>query len=75
MSTKEYGCAVWSCVITICIIIDLLVFWGCQELWNWLAPLFWKAAPILTYWQAAGCVILLEIIGSFFKSTNTKVNN
>lgn len=48
--------------------IDLLIFWGVQELWNWIAPLFWTNAPILTYWQAAGCVILLEIIGSFFKT-------
>ena len=49
--------------------VDLLIFWGVQELWNWLAPVFWAGAPILTYWQAAGVVILLEILGSFFKSS------
>lgn len=61
----------FSCLIVgvIIVAIDLLVFWGVQELWNWLVPLFWKTAPILTYWQAAGLVILLEIIGSFFKSS------
>jgi len=66
---KDIGCI--SCILLglLLIGIDLLIFWGCQELWNWLAPLFWKGAPILTYWQAAGCVVLLEIIGSCFKST------
>lgn len=61
----------FSCLIIGLIIaaIDFLIFWGFQELWNWLVPLFWKTAPILTYWQAAGVVILLEIVGSFFKSS------
>ena len=61
----------FSCLIIglIIVAIDLLIFWGFQELWNWLVPLFWKTAPILTYWQAAGVVILLEIVGSFFKSS------
>jgi len=60
-----------SCLLILAVIagIDLLIFWGVQELWNWIVPLFWKTAPILTYWQAAGLVILLEIIGSFFKSS------
>ena len=37
-------------------------------LWNWLVPLFWSAAPILTFWEAWGVCILLSWIGSFFKN-------
>ena len=37
-------------------------------LWNWLVPLFWPAAPILTFWEAWGVCILLSWIGSFFKN-------
>ena len=59
-----------GCIFTIilCIILGTLgglIFMG---LWNNLAPLFWTAAPILTFWQAWGCMILLSIIGNFFRS-------
>lgn len=60
----------WCIVIVIA--LTFLEAWGLQLLWNWLAPLFWKTAPILTYWQAFGCSVLLSIIGSFFKSSTTK---
>lgn len=59
----------WCIVIVIA--LTFLEAWGLQLLWNWLAPLFWKTAPILTYWQAFGCSVLLSIIGSAFKSYNT----
>lgn len=32
-------------------------------LWNWIAPLFWLSAPILTFRQAIGVVLLFDIIG------------
>ena len=60
----------WCIVIVIA--LTFLEAWGLQLLWNWLAPLFWKTAPILTYWQAFGCSILLSIIGSAFKNHTTK---
>lgn len=42
-----------------------------QLFWNWIAPVFWSAAPILTYWQAFGVCVLLSIIGGFFKSSKS----
>jgi hypothetical protein len=57
--------------IVICVILAVLSFleaWVVQLLWNWIAPIFWQTAPILTYWQAFGCCILLSIIGSAFRS-------
>jgi len=61
--------------IAIVVIIAALSFleaWVVQLLWNWLAPIFWTTAPILTYWQAFGVCILLSIIGSAFRSTVSK---
>jgi len=61
--------------IAIVVIIAALSFleaWVVQLLWNWLAPIFWTTAPILTYWQAFGVCILLSIIGSAFRSTVRK---
>lgn len=57
--------------IFICIVVAALSFleaWVVQLLWNWLAPIFWTTAPILTYWQAFGCCILVSIVGSAFRS-------
>ena len=63
-----------GCIFALILIVgfNFLVFWAFQELWNWLAPLFWSTAPILTYWQAFGCSVLLSIIGSAFKTHTTK---
>ena len=58
------GCIV---VIVILVVLCFLEAWVVQLLWNWLAPIFWAAAPILTYWQAFGVCILLGTIGLFFK--------
>lgn len=59
--------------IVICVILAALSFleaWVVQLLWNWLAPIFWTTAPILTYWQAFGVCILLSIVGSAFRSVS-----
>ena len=61
------GCIV---VIVILVVLCFLEAWVVQLLWNWLAPIFWATAPILTYWQAFGVCILLSIIGSAFRSVN-----
>ena len=61
------GCII---VMVILIILDFLEALIVQFLWNWLAPIFWTTAPILTYWQAFGVCILLSIIGSAFRSVN-----
>ena len=59
--------------IVICVILAVLSFleaWVVQLLWNWIAPIFWTNAPILTYWQSFGCCILLSFIGSAFRSSS-----
>ena len=59
-----------GCFITLLLCILLGAFGGLafMLLWNWLAPLFWTAAPVLTFWQAWGVCILLSWIGSFFRN-------
>ena len=39
-------------------------------LWNWLLVSLFNA-PVITYWQALGFIILLSVIGSFFKSSSS----
>lgn len=66
---NKLGCFL---LIVLGIALSFLEAWGFQLLWNWLVPLFWKTAPILTYWQAFGCITLLTIIGSAFKNHTIK---
>ena len=57
-------------IILVYILANLFVGWIFMSLWNWLLPLIWTTAPIFTFWQAFGIVILLTIMGSFFKSNS-----
>lgn len=59
-----------GCFVTLLLGILLGAFggWIFMMLWNWIAPLFWTTAPILTFWQAWGVCILLSWIGSFFSN-------
>lgn len=59
------GCILGAVII---VAFSFLEAWVVQLLWNWIAPIFWTTAPILTYWQAFGACILLSIIGSAFRS-------
>lgn len=57
-------------IMAILVVVSFLEALVVQLLWNWLAPIFWTTAPILTYWQAFGVCILLSIIGSAFRSVS-----
>lgn len=37
-------------------------------LWNWLMPLLWANAPVLTFFQSWGLLFLISIIANMFKS-------
>ena len=66
-SDLGFGCII---ALIFCIIFGALGGLVFMLLWNWLVPLFWSSAPILTFWQAWGCVFLLSIIGNFFKNSS-----
>lgn len=67
---KELLASCLGILIIICI-FSLLGGYILMLLWNWLAPLFWTSAPVLTFWQAWGISVLLSIIGNKFRSTNS----
>ena len=51
-------------VVTILLIglIAALPAFGVMLLWNWLVPMFWAGAPILTFWMALGILVLLGLL-------------
>ena len=58
-----------GCFITLLIcLFGAFGGWVFMMLWNWLIPLFWSSAPILTFWEALGVIILISWIGSFFRN-------
>lgn len=67
MKTLFTGCL--PILVIICI-IAALEGWIFQLLWNWLVPMFWTSAPILTFWQAFGVLILINIISYPFRNSN-----
>ena len=58
-----------GCLVALLIIVGLGIFegWIFSLLWNWLVPLFWTNAPILTITQSIGILILFNILFSVFK--------
>lgn len=58
------------------LVVSLLLAWPVKLLWNWLMPVIF-GLPVITFWQAAGLMLLISILfrWSFsFKSNETKVN-
>lgn len=60
---------IWTIIfilVCLCITIVPLIL---MLLWNWLAPLFWVNAPILTFWQTFGIYIFILILTNLFRNT------
>ena len=58
-----------GCIIAIIVIAAFfLEGYVLMLLWNWIAPLFWSAAPELTFWQCIGIIILINLIGSIIRT-------
>ena len=51
-------------VLLVLFVLACIGGWIFMLLWNWIAPLFWIGAPVLTFWQGVGVVVLLKIIGT-----------
>ena len=65
--------AILTCGVLAAIVgaINLFFAWIIQILWNWLlVDLF--GFPSVDYWQALGIMVLLSIVGGFFKSSTSK---
>lgn len=68
----ETGClgAVMMVILVLAIAFGLscLYAWLGMLLWNWVMPMIWAGAPVMTFWPMWG---LLELCGLLFKSHNT----
>lgn len=67
----EVGC---GCIVMLMVILGFSALGALilMYLWNWLAPLFWQTAPILTFWQTWGIVFLLSLIGNLLFKSGSK---
>lgn len=59
-----------GCFLALIVIILISIFevWVVMCLWNWLIPMFWASAPILSFAETFGVLILLNIIAAIFKN-------
>lgn len=60
MKNNIFGWCLFT-LLMICLFCGLGTYVA-MSLWNWLIPLFWKTAPILTFWQTLGLMVLMRII-------------
>jgi len=72
MNRYDYGWpeALFGCLAAIIFFLLSVGIGGLMTmlLWNWLAPIFWHSAPILSFLESCGVVMLISGISSMFKS-------
>ena len=56
------GCIIATLVLVLMAAVEGLIV---SLLWNWIAPLFWSGAPILTIWQGFGLLLLINLLFSW----------
>ena len=57
--------ALFGCLVALFFIAVLAIFegWIFMLLWNWIAPMFWTTAPVLSIWHSIGILLFINIIG------------
>lgn len=62
----EPGCGTYLLIIllTIALVfgISCLYAWIAMLLWNWVMPIIWVEAPVMTFWPMWGLVELCSIL-------------
>ena len=70
------GCAaiIIAFIIVLAIAIGLSFFfaWIGMLLWNWVMPIIWASAPVMTFWPMLG---LIELCSILFKSHNFNIGS
>lgn len=58
------------------LVFALALAWPVKLLWNWLMPVLFSL-PAITFWQAAGLMVLINILfrGQFFFETKVTRSN
>ena len=58
------GCSYRMLIVFLVYFFISLVF---MLLWNWIIPIFWINAPILTIFESFGCILILFIVCGIIK--------
>jgi hypothetical protein len=73
---NEIGCGTLLVVviflIALAVGISCLYAWIGMLLWNWVMPMIWAGAPVMTFWPMWG---LIELCSILFKTHNYNSNN
>ena len=59
MSDKLFDWIIFVVLFLVVTVISALLLWG---LWNWLSPIFWTSAPMLTFLQSWGIILFIILI-------------
>lgn len=62
------ACSFIFLVILFSALCCLGVCWCIAQLWNWLVPMFWEAAPMLNAWIVLGWVFLISLVYGIIKN-------
>lgn len=65
------GCLAIIVALIIIFGLSCLGAWGFMLLWNWIMPVLWSTCPILTFWQSFGILLIIDIIGFFFRGSSS----
>lgn len=72
---KDNGClgiiVVFIIAVAIAIGLSFLYAWVAMLLWNWVMPMIWAGAPVMTFWPMWGLVELCSIL---FKTRGYDLN-
>lgn len=72
---EKAGCGTYLVVIIFVLAIafglSCLYAWIGMMLWNWVMPMIWAGAPVMTFWPMWG---LYELCSILFKSHNSNTN-
>ena len=73
---NDDGCVTILIAVIVAIAIafglSCLYAWIGMLLWNWVMPMIWTSAPVMTFWPMWGLVELCSIL---FKTHNYNNNN
>ena len=73
---NELGCGVmiilFIVVVALAFGISCLYAWIGMLLWNWIMPIIWAEAPVMTFWPMWG---LYELCSILFKAKVSSNNN
>ena len=67
---KEFfiGCLGAILLVVVCAIFEGWIF---MLLWNWLVPMFWTTAPVLSIWESVGILFLINLVSKLFFGNKT----